>query len=119
MLRFATASAASRTASASVGWAWEVRAMSSALAPNSIARTASAISSEAWGQDVEPEDPVAPAVGDYLDEAVPLAHGASPAVGCEEGSASRDLKALRPALLLGLAHAGQLGPRVNHVGDVS
>ena len=59
-------------------------------------------------QDVEPEDPVAPAIGDYLDEAVPLAHGASPTVGREEGRACRDLEGLCSALLLGLAHARQL-----------
>ena len=36
MLRLATAIAASLTASVSVGWAWQVRAMSSAEPPNSI-----------------------------------------------------------------------------------
>src|SRR6476620_9872455 len=41
--RFATAIAASFTASGSVGCAWHVRAMSSAEAPNSIAMVASAI----------------------------------------------------------------------------
>src|SRR5262249_15723677 len=47
MLRLATPSAASRTASGNVGCAWTVRAMSSALAPYSIASTASATKSEA------------------------------------------------------------------------
>ena len=41
--------AASLTASSSVGWAWQVRAMSSALAPNSIAIATSAISTPASG----------------------------------------------------------------------
>src|SRR5438876_330887 len=47
--RPSTASAASRSASARVGWAWQVRAMSSLLAPNSIAATASAMRSPARG----------------------------------------------------------------------
>src|SRR6185503_431524 len=51
-------------------------------------------------QDVEPEDPVAPGVGDHLDEAVPLAHRASPAVGREADGAGRDLETLRATLLL-------------------
>src|SRR5262245_48711335 len=41
IVRFATASAASLTASGNVGWAWTVRAMSSELAENSIAIVAS------------------------------------------------------------------------------
>src|SRR5262245_34161964 len=44
-----TARAASLTASVSVGWAWQVRAMSSAAAPNSIATAASAIMLPASG----------------------------------------------------------------------
>ena len=47
--RPSTARAASLTASASVGWAWQVRAMSSLLAPNSMATAASAIRSPARG----------------------------------------------------------------------
>src|SRR5438046_2140725 len=47
--RFPTASAASFTASGKVGWAWTVRATSSALAPNSTASAASAMRSEARG----------------------------------------------------------------------
>ena len=47
--RPSTASAASRVASESVGWAWQVRAMSSALPANSMTITASAIMSEARG----------------------------------------------------------------------
>src|SRR5665647_2906915 len=43
MARLATAMAASLTASGSVGCAWQVRAMSSAEAPNSMASAASAI----------------------------------------------------------------------------
>ena len=43
--RPSTANAASRTASDSVGWAWQVRAISSALPANSITLTASAIKS--------------------------------------------------------------------------
>ena len=46
---FATSIAASFTASASEGCAWQVRAMSSADAPNSIAIATSAISSPAFG----------------------------------------------------------------------
>ena len=42
-----TASAASRTDSESVGWAWIVRAISSLDPPNSITDTHSAMSSEA------------------------------------------------------------------------
>ena len=44
-----TASAASFTASGSVGWAWTERAMSSALAPSSIATTNSAMMALACG----------------------------------------------------------------------
>src|SRR5215470_8905187 len=44
-----TARAASFTASVKVGWAWQVRAMSSAAAPNSIATAASAIMLPASG----------------------------------------------------------------------
>src|SRR5215813_8030116 len=47
--RLPTASAASFTASVRVGWAWQVRAMSSAAAPNSIATAASAIMLPASG----------------------------------------------------------------------
>src|SRR5438105_2376421 len=47
--RFSTAMAASLTASVSVGWAWQVRAMSSDEAPNSIATAASAIMLPASG----------------------------------------------------------------------
>src|ERR1700683_1742065 len=47
--RLATASAASLTASLTVGWAWQVRAMSSAEAPNSMAIAASAIMVSASG----------------------------------------------------------------------
>ena len=47
--RPATASAASLIASLRVGWAWQVRAMSSAAAPNSMASTASAIKVPASG----------------------------------------------------------------------
>jgi len=47
--RPSTAMAASLSVSASVGWAWQERAISSALAPNSMAVTASAMSSEACG----------------------------------------------------------------------
>ena len=47
--RPATASAASLTASGKVGCAWQVRAMSSAEAPNSTARVSSAISVPASG----------------------------------------------------------------------
>src|SRR6185503_16343217 len=43
--RFSTASAASRITSDIDGWAWQMRAMSSEEAPNSIATTASAMSS--------------------------------------------------------------------------
>ena len=43
MARPSTARAASFIASLKVGWAWQVRAMSSAEAPNSIANVASAI----------------------------------------------------------------------------
>jgi hypothetical protein len=45
--RPSTARAASRSASARVGWAWQVRAMSSLLAPNSMAAAASAMRSPA------------------------------------------------------------------------
>ena len=44
-----TDKAASLTASEKVGWAWQVLAMSSELAPNSIATPISAINSPAWG----------------------------------------------------------------------
>ena len=47
--RLATASAASLTASLNVGWAWQVRAMSSDEAPNSMAIAASAIRVSASG----------------------------------------------------------------------
>src|SRR6185503_7008031 len=48
-VRLLTASAASFIASDSDGWAWQMRAMSSDAALNSIATTASAIISEAIG----------------------------------------------------------------------
>src|SRR5690606_40376876 len=48
-VRLSTASAASLVASDSEGCAWQMRAMSSALALNSIATTASAINSLAMG----------------------------------------------------------------------
>src|SRR5437667_9363867 len=47
--RLSTASAASLVASESEGWAWQMRAMSSLDAPNSIATTASEINSDAIG----------------------------------------------------------------------
>src|ERR1700689_4626800 len=47
--RLATASAASLIASVSVGWAWQVRAMSSDEAPNSMAMAASPIMLPASG----------------------------------------------------------------------
>ncbi len=49
MEHFRTAMAASCKASEKVGWPWIVRAMSSELAPNSKARTHSAIMSAARG----------------------------------------------------------------------
>ena len=49
MALLSTDKAASLTASEKVGWAWQVRAISSALAPNSIATPISAINSPAWG----------------------------------------------------------------------
>src|SRR5262245_41969420 len=48
MLRLATAMAASLTASVRVGWAWQVRARSSAEPENSMITAASAIISLAW-----------------------------------------------------------------------
>ena len=51
-LRLSTASAASLVDSLSEGWAWQMRAMSSALALNAIATTASAINSEAKGPTI-------------------------------------------------------------------
>src|SRR5215813_13840756 len=50
--RLATASAASLTASGSVGCAWQVRAISSAAAPNSMATAASAIMLPASGHRI-------------------------------------------------------------------
>src|ERR1700685_322704 len=47
--RLATASGASLIASVSVGWAWQVRAMSSDEAPNSMAMAASPIMLPASG----------------------------------------------------------------------
>ena len=46
---FSTDKAASLTASENVGCAWQVLAISSELAPNSIAIAISAINSPAWG----------------------------------------------------------------------
>ena len=67
------ASAASRTASEQVGWAWQVRAMSSAAAPNSIGDAASAIISPApRADDVDAEDAVGLRVGEDLHEALGL-----------------------------------------------
>ena len=67
------ARAASRTASEKVGWAWQVRAMSSAVAPNSIATQTSCDQLAGLrADDVGAEDAVGLGVGEDLDEAVAL-----------------------------------------------
>ena len=69
--RLSTASAASLTASGSVGWAWQVRAMSSAEAPNSMAIAASRDHVAGVGaDDVHAEHAVGLGVGEDFDEAV-------------------------------------------------
>ena len=82
MLRPSTARAASRTASAKVGWAWQVRAMSSRLPPNSIAsdRLGDQVAG-ARAEDVHAEHAVGLRVGEHLDAAVALPERAGAAVG--------------------------------------
>ena len=65
--------------SESVGWAWQMRARSSLAAPNSMATTASAISSGIGADHMHAEDAVAIGVGEHLDEAggFPDAEGAA------------------------------------------
>ena len=71
MARLATASAASFTASVNVGWAWQVRAMSSDEAPNSMAIAASAIMVAGVGpEDVHAKHAIGLGVGEDFDEAV-------------------------------------------------
>ena len=77
------ASAASLTASSSVGWAWQVRAMSSDEAPNSMAIADLGDQRAGLGaDDVGAQHPVGGGVGQDLDEAVacrrPSARGCWP-----------------------------------------
>ena len=73
------ASAASLTASASVGWAWQVRARSSDEPPNSIS-TADLVDhlAGAGADDMGAEHPVGRCVGEDLDEAVGVAAWRAP-----------------------------------------
>ena len=110
MARFSTASAASFTASDRVGWAWQVRAMSSAEAPNSIATPHSAISSPASGPMMwAPRTRSVVCVGEDLHEAVGRAVDLGAAVGRERELADLVGDARRLQLLLGLADGGDSG----------
>ena len=128
MARLSAASDASCSASLSVGCAWIVRWMSSADAENSIASTASAISSPATGpDDVHAEHVVVLLIGDELHEADRLLHALRAAVGGEAERADLVRPAGRFDLFLGLADPGDLGRRVDdgrdrlvvHLGDVA
>ena len=58
-------------ASLNVGWAWQVRAMSSDEAPNSMAMAASAIMVAGVGpEDMDAEHAVGLGVGEDFDEAL-------------------------------------------------
>jgi hypothetical protein len=71
MALLSTSRAASLSVSDNVGWAWTVRAMSSALPPNAITETASAISSEARrSDDMDPDHGIGGRIGKDLDESV-------------------------------------------------
>ena len=82
--RFSTAIAASLTASGSVGWAWQVRAMSSEEPANSIGDGFGDHVAGAGADDVDAEHAVGLGVGEDLDDAFGLVHGLGAAVG-EEG----------------------------------
>ena len=116
--RLSTPSAASFIASDSDGCAWQIMPMSSAEPRNSIATTASAISSPANGpDDVHAEDLVGLRVGDEFDQPGGVAQRPRPRVGREGKHAGAVLDARRLELLLGLAHPGDLGRGVDHRRD--
>ena len=113
-----TASAASLTTSDSVGWAWQVRARSSALAENSIATAASAISSDTRGPThVDAEDPVGLFVGEDLHHPVLLTEALGASIGPEHEAAARKRDPSILELGLGAPDHRQLGLGVDHVGD--
>ena len=101
------ASAASFTASDMVGWAWQVRARSSDEPPNSISTATSWIISPAPKPTMwRAEHAVGLLVGEDLDEAVGVQHGARAAVGGERELADLVVDAGLLQLLLGLADGG-------------
>ena len=82
--RLPTASAASFTASVSVGCAWQVRARSSADPPNSISTAASAIMLPGIRpDDMDAEHAVGLGIGEDFDEAVGLPVHLRAPIGCE------------------------------------
>ena len=110
-----TASAASFVASDSDGCAWQMRARSSLDAPNSIATTPSAISSDAIGpMTCMPRMRSVCGVGEDLHEARGVAQRPRAAVGRERKAAGPVGDALGLQLLLGLADPGDLRRRVDH-----
>src|SRR5215210_4332437 len=109
MARFSTASAASFTASVSVGWAWQVRAMSSDDAPNSIATAHSMTRLPASGPTMW--TPSTRSVVASVRRAVDL--GA--AVGRERKFPSLIGHAVLLQFFLGFPDRGDLGRGVNHV----
>ena len=118
MARFSTAMAASLTASDMVGWAWQVRARSSEEPPNSITTAASWISSPAPGaDDMHAEHLVGLGIGQHLDEAVRVPHGARAAVGHEGELADLVGAALGLERFLALADRRDFRHRVDHGRD--
>ena len=116
--RPSTARAASRRASERVGWAWQVRAMSSLVAPNSMAAAASAIMSPARG----PRMCTPRTRSVWASARIFTEPSTSPSVRARPlaRKEKRPLRKARPdcsRLLLGPADAGDLGVRVDHGGD--
>ena len=102
--RLSTPSAASRTASERVGWAWQVRAISSAEPPNSISTTASCDHvAGAGAENVHAEHAVGLGVGEDFHKAFGVAHRPGAAVGGEGEFADLIVDAVRLELLFGLA----------------
>src|SRR6266496_2888377 len=115
--RPSTARAASFSASLNVGWAWEVRAMSSAEAPNSSASAASAIIVPASGPMMW-----TPSTRSFAASASTLTKPSVSALARARVGGERELAdpVLRPGrfqLVFGLADRGDLGPGVDHRWD--
>src|SRR5260221_14343756 len=118
MARLSTANAASFTASVNVGWGWQVRAISSDAAPNSMATAASAIHvAGVRADDVDAEHAVGLGIGEDFHEALGLQVHLCAAIG-GKGKFAGVVGGTGPLqFLLALSHRGDLGIGVDHLRD--